>query len=52
MFNFQIIKTFKATVCQQFGGLVTIKDQAGLDDLYNLYKQYPNYYFWIGATSV
>ena len=41
-----------ALVCQQFGGLVTIKDQAGLDDLYNLYKQYPNYYFWIGATSM
>ena len=38
-------------VCSQYGGLVTIKDQAGLDDLYNLYKAYPNYYFWVGATA-
>jgi hypothetical protein len=27
------------------------KTDAGLDDLYKLYKSYSNYYFWVGASA-
>ena len=32
--------------------LVMPKTDAGLDDLYSLYKGYPNYYFWVGASAL
>ena len=35
-----------------YSGMVTVKDNAGLNDLYNLYKAYPNYYFWVGASAM
>ena len=35
-----------------YSGMVTIKDNSGLNDLYELYKAYPNYYFWLGASAV
>lgn len=35
--------------CQQTvnSGLVTPKFSTGLEDLYKLYKAFPNYYFWV-----
>ena len=39
-------------ICQkQFSYLVMPKTDAALEDLYKLYKAYPNYYFWVGAAA-
>ncbi len=41
-----------AQLCSNMGTyLVTAKDSSVLSDLYNLYKAFPNFYFWVGATS-
>jgi hypothetical protein len=38
--------------CRQYGyTLVMPKTDAGLDDLYKLYKAYSNFYFWVGASA-
>ncbi len=47
-------KTYTKAVdkCNQMGfPLVMPKTDAGLDDLYKLYKAYSNFYFWVGATA-
>ena len=38
-------------ICLSYGaGLVTAKDNSVLNDLYSLYKAFPNFYFWVRLT--
>lgn len=40
-------KAFQTCSSQYYTGLVSPKVSTGLDDLYKLYKAFPDYYFWV-----
>lgn len=38
---------FQTCSSQYYSGIVSPKVSTGLDDLYKLYKAFPDYYFWV-----
>lgn len=40
-------KAYQTCITTVYSGIVSPKLSDGLDDLYKLYKAFPNYYFWV-----